>query len=328
MAAVRRLGSRFATRQYGFTLVELLVVIAIIGVLVGLLLPAVQSAREAARRMQCSNNLKQIGLALHNYESTYRFFPAGFISRTTGTWPGGGNDPVPEVGPGWSVFAMILPQLEQPGLYETINWTLPIADPANRQARSTIVKEYQCPSDTWNGPVTVWPTTLGINDLASMSYTCSLGGGNPANAPGYSAMYEQQPFNGMFHRNQALRHSDILDGTSNTIGMGERASMFAPNGWAGVIPTAQTVFSPEIAGQRGQVVGFTTRPAITMATVHVRTAGPNAITGSPGGFWSPHVGGCLFLLMDGSIHTISTNVDMNIYRAMAGRNDRIPITLP
>lgn len=328
MAVSQDTRDRLSAPSRGFTLVELLVVIAIIGVLVGLLLPAVQSAREAARRMQCSNNLKQIGLALHNYESTFRVFPPGFFSQTTGTWPGGGNDPIPEIGPGWSVFAMILPQIEQPGLFETINWTLPIGNPANQRARSTIVKEYRCPSDTWNGPVTVWPTTIGINDLAASSYTCSLGGGNPANHPGYSAMYEQQPFNGMFHRNKALKHSDILDGTSNTIGMGERASMFAPNGWAGVIPGAQTVFSPEIAGQRGQIVGATVRPAITMATVHVRTGGPNAPTGSPGGFWSPHVGGCLFLLMDGSTHTISTNVDMNVYRAMASRNDRIPITLP
>jgi hypothetical protein len=141
-------------------------------------------------------------------------------------------------------------------------------------------------------------------------------------------MYEEQPFNGMFHRNTAIRHADITDGTSNTIGMGERSSMFTPNGWAGVIPTAQTVFSPMIAQRRGQVVGATTRPAITMATVHVRTGGPNAPTGSPGGFWSPHTGGCLFLLMDGSNHTIATSVDMMIFRAMAGRNDSVPVTLP
>jgi prepilin-type N-terminal cleavage/methylation domain-containing protein len=319
---------QISRRLCGFTLVELLVVIAIIGVMVGLLLPAVQSARESARRMQCSNNLKQIGLALHNYESAYRKYPAGFVSQVTGPWPGGGNDPVPEIGPGWSVFAMMLPQLEQPGLFELIDFTRPITDMANQQARSTIVKEYQCPSDTWNIPVEVWPTSLGITDMAAASYTCSLGGGNPANAPEYTAMYEEQPFNGMFHRNAFLRHSDILDGTSNTLAIGERASMFAPNGWAGVIPGAGTVFSPEVATSRNQVVGGTVRPAITMATVHVRTGGPNAATGSPGGFWSPHVGGCLFLLMDGSTHTISTNVDMTIYRAMAGRNDSIPVTLP
>lgn len=315
-------------RSAGFTLVELLVVIVIIGVLVGLLLPAVQTAREAARRIQCSNNLKQMGLALHNYETTHRTFPPGFISRVTGSWPGGGNDPIPEAGPGWSAFAMILPFMEMGPLHSSINFGIPITAPANRSARSTKVSAYQCPSDSWDEPVRVWPNALGIQDLAHSSYVGCLGGGNPANAPRYSAMYEETPFNGMFHRNQAIKHSQITDGTSNTIGFGERASMFAPNGWAGVIPNAQTVFSPRVAQSRGQVVGQTVRPAITMATLHVRTAGPNAPNGSPGGFWSPHNGGCLFLLMDGSIHTISTDVDMQVYRAMAGRNDGESITLP
>jgi prepilin-type N-terminal cleavage/methylation domain-containing protein len=312
----------------GFTLVELLVVIAIIGVLVALLLPAVQAAREAARRMQCANNLKQIGLALQTYESAHGTFPPGFISRVTGTWSGGGNDPIPEAGPGWSFFALLLPQLEQPGLHNAINFNLPITDAANQAARATRVSSFQCPSDAWTGPVTVWPASLGVNNLAHSSYIGCLGGGDPANAPGYSAMYEEQPFNGMFHRNFGVTHADILDGTSNTIGLGERASMFAPNGWAGVIPTAQTVFSPRIAQRRGQAVGQTARPAITMATVHIRSGGPNASTGSPGGFWSPHPGGCLFMLMDGSTHTITTTVDMRVFRAMAGRNDGIPVTLP
>jgi prepilin-type N-terminal cleavage/methylation domain-containing protein len=319
--------AKFA-RRGAFTLVELLVVIAIIGILVGLLLPAVQAAREAARRIQCANNLKQLGLALHNYESAHRTFPPGFISRVTGPWPGGGNNPIPEAGPGWSLFAMILPQMEQANLHSTINFTLPITDPVNQLARSRQVQAYQCPSDAWGAPVTVWPTTLGINDLAHTSYVASLGGGNPANAPGYSAMYEEQPFNGMFHRNVGIRHGQITDGTSNTIGLGERSSMYAPNGWAGVIPTAQTVFSPQVAQSRGQAVGETARPAITMASVHVRTAGPNSPSGSPGGFWSPHTGGCLFLLMDGSIHPIATTVDIQVFRAMAGRNDGIPVTLP
>lgn len=315
-------------KNLGFTLIELLVVITIIGILVGLLLPAVQGAREAARRMHCSNNIRQMGLALHNYEASHRAFPPGFISRVTGPWPGGANNPIPEAGPGWSFFALMLPQLEQSSLHGSINFNLPITASANHAARSTRVSTFQCPSDAWNDPVIVWPNSIGINDLAHSSYIGCLGGGNPANAPGYSAIYEEQPFNGMFHRNVAIRHADISDGTSNTIGLGERASMFAPNGWAGVIPNAQTVFSTRIAQNRGQVVGQTARPAITMATVHVRSGGPNAPTGSPGGFWSPHTGGCLFMLMDGSTHTISTNVDMQVYRAMAGRNDGQAVSLP
>src|SRR3954449_12171326 len=125
--------------RHGFTLVELLVVIAIIGVLVALLLPAVQAARESARRMQCQNNLKQVGLALLNYESSHKFFPSGYLSDIDAN----GND----TGPGWGWAALIIPQMEESGLYTIIHQNLPIEDAANKGARMTSIANYLCPTE-------------------------------------------------------------------------------------------------------------------------------------------------------------------------------------
>ncbi len=140
------------------------------------------------------------------------------------------------------MFAMILPFVEQQNLHSQIDFHRAIGDVTNRKARSTKVAVYRCPSDAWRTPVEVWPVSLGLNDLAPNSYVCSLGGGDPANAPQYTAMYEEQPFNGMFHRNDPIRFSDVLDGTSNTIGVGERSSMFSPTGWAGWCPARAPFF--------------------------------------------------------------------------------------
>src|SRR5258708_2555504 len=123
----------------GFTLIELLVVIAVIGVLVGLLLPAVQQAREAARRMSCRNNLKQIGLALHNYHGSHNVFPPGYVSN----FDASGTD----TGPGWGWAAMILPQMEQRPLFDAVNFNTPIEAPSNQTNRLGVVGGFLCPSD-------------------------------------------------------------------------------------------------------------------------------------------------------------------------------------
>src|SRR5437868_8101156 len=136
----------------GFTLIELLVVIAIISVLIALLLPAVQAAREAARRIQCTNSLKQLGIALHSYEGSIGSFPSGEISTLVNpkwTIPAGNcNGAPPEIGPGWSVFALAFPYLEQQVLANALNFNLGIADPANQTVRGTQVAAYTCPSDS------------------------------------------------------------------------------------------------------------------------------------------------------------------------------------
>jgi prepilin-type N-terminal cleavage/methylation domain-containing protein len=324
-------------RRNAFTLIELLVVIAIIAILVGLLLPAVQKVREAASRMRCANHLKQIGIGLHNYESTYHTFPPGFVSTVTGTWSGNGNDAVSESGPGWSFFASLLPFVEQDNLFRSIHQDLPISAPQNAAARSTVVGIYRCPSDSGPSHVTAWmapanggtpmPATAGsLTDLAGCSYVGCLGGGNPADAPAYTAMYEQSPFNGMFHRNQGVKVGDIPDGLSNTIGIGERMTSFAPNGWAGVIPGAATVYSQAQAAKLGQAVGATARPAITQVSVHVRSSGPNAPNASPGAFFGPHNNACNFLNMDGSTRMIPSTISVDNFRALAGRNDGRLIT--
>src|SRR4051812_16488701 len=125
-------------RNSAFTLVELLVVIAIIGVLVALLLPAIQAAREASRRTHCKNNLKQIGLALHNFESTRRAFPPGFISRTT-------VENGPGLGPGWGWAAHILPYLEESSV--NVDLKREITDPFHDATRVTTLSIFRCPSD-------------------------------------------------------------------------------------------------------------------------------------------------------------------------------------
>jgi len=315
-------------RRVGFTLIELLVVIAIIGVLVALLLPAVQAARESARRAQCTNNLKQMGLALHNYEGSVGSFPSGEISRLINpAWriPAGNcSAAAPESGPGWGLFALMAPFLEQRALLDSINFGLTIPDAANATSRGTVVSSYVCPSDTGPPRVTEFscgsPASAGstpmpmLSDLASCSYVGVLGGGSAGNPDPLCGCYEWQPFNGMFHRNSGIQIAQIRDGTSNTVGIGERHGGFVPSGWAGVLPGSSVIYNPVL--NRGCQ---NLRPPITAVVVHSRQFTVNARDASPASFVAPHRGGGNFLFMDGSVRLIKDSVALTTMRALCTR---------
>lgn len=194
----------------GFTLVELLVVIAIIGVLVALLLPAVQQAREAARRMQCTNGLKQLGLALHNYHDTYQAFPIG---------KGG----TPQVNHRFGAIVGLLPFIEQQNLYAQI-WSIPQGHSAphtNNAIWNTEIRSLRCPSDdfTWEAP----PIAQSAYRTGKTNYMFSTGDTIRGDARwGSSSSTTPMPTRGMFGYLVAHKFSDVVDGTSNTIFMAER----------------------------------------------------------------------------------------------------------
>ncbi|MBX3439882.1 MAG: DUF1559 domain-containing protein [Planctomycetaceae bacterium] len=324
-------------RHRGFTLIELLVVIAIIGILVALLLPAVQFAREAARRTQCRNNLKQMGLALHNYHDAYLTFPPGLVSRLADphwTMPPGGCTAAPEdLGPGWSFFSRMLPFLEEGNFYASIDFDVPLSHPSNAEARQHVVKHYRCPSDPGPPVIAIYdcgdppsdsniPTVM-LSGVASTSYVGSLGGAKTGGDPLYGC-YEHQPFNGIFHRNVSVGIRDITDGTSSTIGIGERHSGFVRSAWAGIMAGQEVTFNfdmnPTPYNPSLPACQYW-RPAIVAVVAHSRQSSMNDPTGSTGQFYSPHTGGGIFLLMDGSARMVSANIRKETMWALCTRNN-------
>ncbi len=291
------------SRRTGFTLIELLVVIAIIGVLVAILLPAVQQAREAARRSQCQNNLKQIGLALHNYHDTHSVLPSGWIgvdpaTRAQSAHEGGS-------GAGWA--AMILPQIEQGSLFNSFDSKLYISDPTNAPFAAKYLPSFVCPSDaasvqTWDIDEEGSPGTV-LAKLARANYVGSFGTfeiDGCENAPGSSpvASNGQCMSDGAFFHNSRVSFRDITDGTSNTFFVGERRSNVASqlySTWVGSVPEGEESFS--------RVLG-------------VFDHTPNHPAAHFEDFSSSHVGGTQFVLADGHVKFVSENIDTAVYAAV------------
>ena len=285
----------------GFTLIELLVVIAIIAVLIALLLPAVQQAREAARRTTCKNHMKQLGLALHNYHDVHRTFPSGWIAVNTSAHMA--HDGIN--GAGWGT--MILPFLDQAPLYNQFNANLAIEDPANSAFLSQVLPAWKCPSDPkpdkWqivheDGSGTILAELPTANYIASFGTEELDGCENAAGvAPVTSA--RQCKGDGMFYHNSRIKLHDVTDGTTNTIMLGERltdGSLGWYSTWPGMVAEGDAAFQ-RIQGSADHV--------------------PNDPAGHFDDFSSRHVGGAQFCLGDGSVRFVSENVDRALYQSLA-----------
>jgi prepilin-type N-terminal cleavage/methylation domain-containing protein/prepilin-type processing-associated H-X9-DG protein len=293
----------------GFTLIELLVVIAIISVLIALLLPAVQAAREAARRAQCANNLKQIGIALHNYHGALGLFPPGWLSRLDST---GDN-----AGPGWSWATMALAYCEQATLYAAINVNLPIERPDNQTARITSIGMFICPTDAYLRSsftvvdATTSPTSLGgpICDVSSSNYVGVFGTGDPSDIPG------RDFGNGSFFRNRSVGLRDYLDGSSNTIAVGERSHNLSRATWTGAITQSAVPITLLQAES-----GLDPEGGDALVVAHTgELDGPNSIPAHADQFWALHPAGVQFLFADGSVRLIKSRRPLPVFQSLATR---------
>jgi prepilin-type N-terminal cleavage/methylation domain-containing protein/prepilin-type processing-associated H-X9-DG protein len=309
----------FRTRE-GFTLIELLVVIGIISVLIGLLLPAVQRVREAASRLKCQNNLKQIGLALHNYHDRRGCFPPGYISNqvlTDGT------------GPGWGWAAHLLPDLEQDTLHRLIDFSLPIVDPVHAPVLSANIGFLRCPSDPRQDPIRAseFVNPAGLTaDLGRSNYVGCYGNtpflGEPPEVLTHHLVIDGISGRGMFYRNSRTRIADITDGTSHTIAVGEKSAQNTLASWVGVIPGATW----QSANDEATYGGIPSNLAAAMTLGHAcRQHPPSAEAGVAEDFSAPHPEGVNFLFADGSVHVVKKSVNMQVYPFTATIADGLPV---
>src|SRR5262245_11351355 len=230
----------------GFTLFELLVVIAIIGVLVALLLPAVQAAREAGRRSQCANNLRQIGLALHTYHDSLRRFPPSYLTVPGGNAVMGPPSDAGDTGPGWTGLMLILPQIEQGSLYESFDVNVPCWASKNAAGAKQIVSSYLCPAASNRTP------TYAVQDENGKTLT-NFSRSNYVAHAGREDVWEETAADlsnladGSFYRNSRTRTADVTDGLSNTIFFGEQSPTRSDSTWVGIVPGAVTCPTPRYA---------------------------------------------------------------------------------
>lgn len=305
-----------------FTLIELLVVIAIIALLVALLLPAVQATREAARRMQCANNLKQIGLAIHGYHDAWQVFPPAYLARRTSG---------PDLGAGWAWGTLILPFLEQRPVYDAANFAFNFGsantdDPrgllglfVNKTVMRTNVSVFLCP-DGGGDDGTI---TLGRGSGAFL--------GSPSQYVGSAGWLDSSASpvagGGVLYPNSRVSVADVLDGTSTTLMAGERSRNVTDVVWSGILgisPPLPLCTKPgwpveSCVGMMFLLMGRT-GPAADLVSGNIPLGNtPNNPGAGADGFWSQHPGGCEFLLCDGSVRFLKQALAPQIFQALGSR---------
>jgi len=314
--------SRRGTSTKGFTLIELLVVVFIIGIVVALLLPAIQAAREAARRAQCSNNLRQIGLALHGYHDIWQSFPPAYLTQPMTSL---------ELGTGWAWGTLVLPYLDQRPLYNAVNFDLSFGEAAappgyrglfeNGTVRRVSVSTFLCPSDgSGDGPI----------DLGVGSGSVAISPGHYIASAGWMDS-SKTPFQGtgVLYPNSRVTIADVSDGTSATLMIGERSRNVADAAWPG---TFGSLAEPAPLCTKA---GWPIRSCVGMMFLLMGRTGPSSdvVSGSiPGGntpnypgagadgFWSQHPGGCNFLFCDGSVRFVKSTISSDTFASLATRS--------
>jgi prepilin-type N-terminal cleavage/methylation domain-containing protein len=291
------------SRRSAFTLIELLVVIAILAVLMGMLLPAVQIMRDSANRLSCESNLKQIGIALHSYHDRYKGFPAGYKTQVA--------DDNSDLGPGWGWAAYLLADMDQRVLKDQIRFDRQISDAINAKARVTYIATYVCPSEALTG--TFWTVDGGGNsvcDVARASYVAMNG------VLGVSS--DAFDNNGAFLRNRNMRVSDITDGMSNTIFVGERGTSMSSVTWTGAV-TGAVVPAQRYPSAADRLANAEAAGALVLAHGSVDHLPNNPLVFDADATASFHFNGVNFLFGDGSVHQINNNIDGAVYEALLTR---------
>lgn len=340
---------QFVKQRHGFTLIELLVVIALVGILIALLLPSVQQAREAARRTQCVNNLKQLGIAIADYHSNHNVLPPASISdiRAIGERTG---VQFPDVnmnstsGIAWGT--MLLPHLEAENLYAQFNTSVEMWGPENTTAAQTSVSTFLCPSASGGsegffvekgdyssgGPMPFSPKQTYDIRLAHSHYVTNGGVLEPWGRTGAGALDLNRPdpadgsrIDGPFYRNALVRMSDIVDGLAQTVFVGEMSSSMSDKTWVAVVPGA--ISCPKTPFDRfntecnaaGSLVGAHSGPDpadLPEVIIHA----PNNPFCHTCGMYSSHANGGHILMGDGSVRFVQESIDPFAWKGLSSRD--------